>query len=28
LCQGATIAARNIVIADHGLMDSRRRLIL
>ena len=25
LCQGATIAARNIVIADHGLMDSRRR---
>ena len=24
LCQGATIAARNIVIADHGLMDSRR----
>ena len=27
LCQGATIAARNIVIADHGLMDSRRRAI-
>ena len=26
LCQGATIAARNIVIADHGLMDSRRRI--
>ena len=25
LCQGATIAARNIVIADHGLTDSRRR---
>ena len=25
LCQGSTIAARNIVIADHGLMDSRRR---
>jgi len=25
LCQGATIAARNIVIADHGLMDTRRR---
>ena len=25
LCQGATIAARNIVIADHGLMDARRR---
>tara|TARA_R110000787_G_scaffold16833_3_gene53024 strand:- start:770 stop:1552 length:783 start_codon:yes stop_codon:yes gene_type:complete len=27
LCQGATIAARNIVIADHGLMDSRRRAV-
>ena len=27
LCQGATIAARNIVIADHGLMDARRRLV-
>jgi len=25
LCKGATIAARNIVIADHGIMDSRRR---
>jgi hypothetical protein len=25
LCQGATIAARNIVIMDHGLMDFRRR---
>ena len=25
LCKGATIAARSIVIADHGLMDSRRR---
>ena len=25
LCQGATIAAKNIVIADHGLMDTRRR---
>jgi len=25
LCKGATIAARNVVIADHGLMDSRRR---
>tara|TARA_R110002126_G_scaffold206882_1_gene353967 strand:+ start:1233 stop:2018 length:786 start_codon:yes stop_codon:yes gene_type:complete len=25
LCQGSTIAARNIVIADHGLMDARRR---
>ena len=25
LCQGATIAARNVVIADHGLMDTRRR---
>ena len=25
LCKGSTIAARNIVIADHGLMDSRRR---
>jgi len=25
LCRGATIAAKNIVIADHGLMDSRRR---
>jgi hypothetical protein len=25
LCQGATIVARNIVIYDHGLMDSRRR---
>jgi hypothetical protein len=25
LCKGATIAARNIVIADHGLMDARRR---
>jgi hypothetical protein len=25
LCKGATIAAKNIVIADHGLMDSRRR---
>jgi hypothetical protein len=25
LCKGATIAARNIVIADHGLMDGRRR---
>ena len=27
LCKGATIAARNIVIADHGLMDSRRHAI-
>ena len=27
LCKGATIAARNIVIADHGLMDSRRRAV-
>jgi len=27
LCQGATIAARSIVIADHGLMDSRRRAV-
>jgi hypothetical protein len=27
LCQGATIAAKNIVIADHGLMDARRRAI-
>ena len=27
LCQGATIAARNVVIADHGLMDSRRRAV-
>ena len=26
LCKGATIAARNIVIADHGLMDARRRV--
>jgi hypothetical protein len=26
LCQGATIAARSIVIADHGLMDKRRRV--
>ena len=25
LCKGATIAAKNIVIADHGLMDGRRR---
>jgi hypothetical protein len=25
LCKGSTIAARKIVIADHGLMDSRRR---
>ena len=25
LCEGATLAARNIVIADHGLMDERRR---
>jgi len=25
LCKGATIAARSVVIADHGLMDSRRR---
>jgi hypothetical protein len=25
LCKGAMIAAKNIVIADHGLMDSRRR---
>ena len=25
LCEGAAIAARNIVIADHGLMDARRR---
>ena len=25
LCRGASIAARNIVIADHGLMDARRR---
>jgi DNA-directed RNA polymerase subunit RPC12/RpoP len=24
LCKGAAIAARNVVIADHGLMDSRR----
>jgi len=28
LCKGATIAARNIVIADHGLMDSRRRAVV
>jgi len=27
LCKGATIAARSIVIADHGLMDSRRRAV-
>ena len=27
LCKGATISARNIVIADHGLMDSRRRAV-
>jgi len=27
LCQGATIAAKNIVIADHGLMDTRRRAV-
>ena len=27
LCQGAKISARNIVIADHGLMDSRRRAV-
>lgn len=27
LCKGATIAAKNIVIADHGVMDSRRRAI-
>ena len=27
LCQGATIVARNIVIYDHGLMDSRRRAV-
>ena len=27
LCKGATIAARNIVIADHGLMDARRRAV-
>ena len=27
LCQGATIVARNIVIADHGLMDARRRAV-
>ena len=27
LCKGATIAAKNIVIADHGLMDARRRAI-
>ena len=25
LCKGATIAAKSIVIADHGLMDQRRR---
>ena len=25
LCKGATIAARNIAIMDHGLMDARRR---
>jgi hypothetical protein len=25
LCRGATIAAKSIVIADHGLMDERRR---
>ena len=25
LCRGASIDARNIVIADHGLMDARRR---
>lgn len=25
LCKGATIAAKHIVIADHGLMDGRRR---
>ena len=28
LCKGATIAAKNIVIADHGLMDSRRAVVL
>ena len=27
LCKGATIAARNIVIADHGLTDTRRRAV-
>ena len=27
LCKGATIAARNVVIADHGIMDSRRRAL-
>jgi len=27
LCKGAIIEARNIVIADHGLMDARRRVI-
>ena len=27
LCKGATIVARNIVIADHGLMDARRRAV-
>jgi hypothetical protein len=27
LCKGATIAAKNIVIADHGLMDTRRRAV-
>ena len=27
LCKGAAIAAKNIVIIDHGLMDSRRRAI-
>ena len=28
LCKGATIAAKNIVICDHGLMDSRRRAVV
>jgi hypothetical protein len=27
LCKGATIAARSIVIADHGLTDSRRAVV-
>jgi len=27
LCKGAKIAARNIVVADHGLMDGRRRAV-
>lgn len=27
LCKGATIAAKHIVIADHGLMDTRRRAV-